>query len=503
MSRDCPHDGDDGLSSVQEDDEDAGSDIKETSTETEKLMIKVELSLETAVEETTNCANTLIAGSDLNSKIIPLPDKSTQCIQSPLSDEHDKHKRRTSPCSVDDCIADTDTSGSAVLMSCRNADQEPKLASNRIGISDLVIGNTDDAVTQSVWSDDGCKWICGVCSNLNYSNITSCLQCLTPKLIFKPDELVSAKCVKSDEEAIESNRNNVSRSVEEKFWNSGKSNVDQLLCDGTTNVEKCYSAAYNDYWIDPPVNGADEKWPCPLCTFENWPASAKCSMCYTARDVYYQSSNRQDSSNNNMDSIVENNRVLSESIANSSYAQRLRNRKMETDSRWLEACRGVVVGNIAPVEEYLASGGDPARQLTAGEVAILNRPSAFDVGYTLVHLALRYFCHHNYASVIERFNKLHLFYRFQHQETLAMLLSHLDCSNSASVVKRVPSYVAPDLDQDIRNYVMGTIRYGKGNFRCNFSSEIATFTLPSGKYLHYQLSCGANLAAQIVDLLVL
>ena len=77
-------------------------------------------------------------------------------------------------------------------------------------------------------------------------------------------------------------------------------------------------------------------------------------------------------------------------------------------------------------------------------------------------------------------SRLNLFTRFQHQETLAMLLSHLDCSNSASVVKRVPSYVAPDLDQDIRNYVMGTIRYGKGNFRCNFSSEIATFTLPAG-----------------------
>lgn len=62
---------------------------------------------------------------------------------------------------------------------------------------------------------------------------------------------------------------------------------------------------------------------------------------------------------------------------------------MDIDSRWLEACRGVVDGDIIPVEQFLAAGGDPARQLTQFEVAILNRPSAFDIGFTLIHLALR------------------------------------------------------------------------------------------------------------------
>lgn len=61
----------------------------------------------------------------------------------------------------------------------------------------------------------------------------------------------------------------------------------------------------------------------------------------------------------------------------------------ELDTRWLEACRGVVDGNIGPVEEFLAAGGDPSRQLTQTEVAALDRPSAFDIGFTLVHLALR------------------------------------------------------------------------------------------------------------------
>lgn len=51
---------------------------------------------------------------------------------------------------------------------------------------------------------------------------------------------------------------------------------------------------------------------------------------------------------------------------------------------------GVVEGDLAAIEAYKSSGGDIARQLTADEVRLLSRPSAFDVGYTLVHLAIRF-----------------------------------------------------------------------------------------------------------------
>lgn len=51
---------------------------------------------------------------------------------------------------------------------------------------------------------------------------------------------------------------------------------------------------------------------------------------------------------------------------------------------------GVVEGDLAAVESYKSSGGDIARQLTADEVRLLNRPSAFDDGFTLVHLAIRF-----------------------------------------------------------------------------------------------------------------
>ena len=109
--------------------------------------------------------------------------------------------------------------------------------------------------------------------------------------------------------------------------------------------------------------------------------------------------------------------------------RQLRRRLREADWVWLNACLGVVEGNYEPVEAYLSSGafifcllttasmdllysnsyfneilsllfyillinyeltgGDPMRQLTNADVKLLARPSAFDEGHTLVHLAIR------------------------------------------------------------------------------------------------------------------
>ena len=74
---------------------------------------------------------------------------------------------------------------------------------------------------------------------------------------------------------------------------------------------------------------------------------------------------------------------------NCEYERRLRLSR-QADWSWLDACIGVVEGDPNPVEAYLNSGGNPARFLTPNEIAILNRPSAFDAGHTLVHLAIRF-----------------------------------------------------------------------------------------------------------------
>lgn len=59
-----------------------------------------------------------------------------------------------------------------------------------------------------------------------------------------------------------------------------------------------------------------------------------------------------------------------------------------------------------------------------------------------------------------------------------MLLSQIEGSGSG--VKRVPSYVAPDLAADIRRHFSSTLRQRKGHFPCNFVTEFPTFALPAG-----------------------
>ncbi len=83
----------------------------------------------------------------------------------------------------------------------------------------------------------------------------------------------------------------------------------------------------------------------------------------------------------------------------------------------------MVEGDLAAIEAYKSSGGDIARQLTADEVQLLNRSSAFDVGFTLVHLAIR----------------------FQRQDMLAILLTEVSvridavCLGHPAGIKAIPS----------------------------------------------------------------
>lgn len=252
------------------------------------------------------------------------------------------------------------------------------------------------------------------------------------------------------------------------------------------------------------------KWMCTVCTYENWPKAVKCIMCNTP----CASTNAAASTpKNNAASSLRSQAVSSGSILpsperevsllntargggsqiaviddnstvrsrpnsrrsdrnqassdmptpanspnNCEYERRLkqiRQRMREADWNWLNACLGVVEGDPNPVEAYLSSGGDPARQLTPSEVTLLNRPSAFDSGHTLVHLAIR----------------------FHREDMLATLLSQIEGSGSG--VKRVPSYVAPDLAADIRRHMASTVRQRKGSFPCHFVTELTTFALPA------------------------
>ncbi|CRK95779.1 CLUMA_CG009236, isoform A [Clunio marinus] len=254
---------------------------------------------------------------------------------------------------------------------------------------------------------------------------------------------------------------------------------------------------------DPEHNNrkSEVKWQCMACTYENYPRSIKCSMCATKRDTTNSQkiiSNENEyienlddlisgASNfnminsltasedsytvkNNLKNLPNNYEIASSNNNNNNCGKyqlssneleahqerRIRQLKRQADWSWLNACIGVVENNLGAVEHYLARGGNVARALTSNEVILLNRPSAFDIGHTLIHLAIR----------------------FHRDELLPRLLAQIS-SNGPSGIKCVPSHIAPDIATDIRRHFGQILRIRKAPFNCNYVNEHATFSLPA------------------------
>ena len=89
---------------------------------------------------------------------------------------------------------------------------------------------------------------------------------------------------------------------------------------------------------------------------------------------------------------------------------------------------------------------------------LMNRPSAFQPGYTLIHLAIR----------------------FKRDDMLATLLRARDVMTPKSK-KIVPAHISPNTATDLLRQIAASLRQRKGDFPCFFTTELATFSLPAGK----------------------
>ncbi|NXD23861.1 ZRAN1 thioesterase, partial [Spelaeornis formosus] len=299
------------------------------------------------------------------------------------------------------------------------------------------------------------KWSCHMCTYLNWPRAIRCTQCLSQRRTRSPTESPQ----------------------------SSGSGSRPVPCA----VDPCEE--YNDR---NKLNTGAQHWTCSVCTYENWAKDRKCAVCDHPRpnnieaielaDTEEASSiiNEQDrarwrgscSSGNSQrrsppttkresDVKMDFQRIeLAGAVGSKEELEvdfkklkQIKNRMKKTDWLFLNACVGVVEGDLAAVEAYKSSGGDIARQLTADEVRLLNRPSAFDVGYTLVHLAIR----------------------FQRQDMLAILLTEV----SQHAAKCIPAMVCPEVTEQIRREIAASLHQRKGDFACYFLTDLVTFTLPA------------------------
>ncbi|XP_066548948.1 ubiquitin thioesterase ZRANB1 isoform X2 [Amia ocellicauda] len=299
------------------------------------------------------------------------------------------------------------------------------------------------------------KWSCHMCTYLNWPRAIRCTQCLCQR--------------------------QRTRSPTESPQSSGSG-----CRPAPPPVDPCEE--YNDR---NKLNTRAQHWTCTACTYENWPKTRKCVVCDHPRPNNMEAIeladpedpsaiiNEQDRARwrgscsggqrrspptSKRDSEVKMDFQRIELAAGAvgskeelevdfKKLKQIKNRMRKTDWLFLNACAGVVEGDLAAVEAYKSSGGDIARQLTADEVRLLNRPSAFDDGYTLVHLAIR----------------------FQRQDMLAILLTEV----SQQAAKCIPAMVCPELTEQIRREIAASLHQRKGDFACYFLMDLVTFTLPA------------------------
>ena len=358
-------------------------------------------------------------------------------------------------------------------------------------------GSQESVPSSSTTLSSG-KWSCQLCTYLNWPRSQKCIQCLSTRQKVIPSSVSSSSPTPDRSSPLSINVN---------IEGAGSaSKISPKTSPRTSpNSPEAAKAINNDKnkvvgVIDP----KQCKWTCRACTYENWPKSQKCVICGTSRGKLSPDSRRTASpdiigepptagggessdeggsgrnSSQRMRNSPSTSRGMSDSMeilqlggataAPNIYQEKqernkpddrklvsLRNRMCDRDWLWLNACQGVVEGNGVAVEAYLASGGDPARMLSQEEASLLNRPSAFHAGYTLVHLAIR----------------------FHREDMLAVLLTATDMA--AKGKKKVPSHISPDLAADILRGIATSLRQRKGDFPCYFLTDLATFALPAGE----------------------
>ncbi|XP_015038759.2 ubiquitin thioesterase trabid [Drosophila pseudoobscura] len=375
---------------------------------------------------------------------------------------------------------------------------------------------------------DSEKWECKVCTYLNWPRSVRCVQCCTKRggeamesrndndneadvdCIDRAGEALHALRISGSDTELVSTKDTAARQQQKpQLIGATASNRLSLspspTIDDATYLNNLANASHNQSPNKRPANQQQHqqhqqqqqrdssvavavplqpkhcyvaKWACNSCTYENWPRSIKCSMCGKTRereisgsqnDLHASSSQTIQDEHQNVDTVSVNNSFnkkhiyqlgSSETINNCDTLQERQERRQrqirrQVDWQWLNACLGVVENNYSAVEAYLSCGGNPARSLTSNEIAALNRNSAFDVGHTLIHLAIR----------------------FHREEMLPMLLAQI--SGSGPGIKRVPSYVAPDLAADIRRHFANTLRLRKSGLPCHYVQKHATFALPA------------------------
>ena len=292
------------------------------------------------------------------------------------------------------------------------------------------------------------RWACPSCTYRNWENNLKCVMCTTER----PNDFVPPSTT-----------------------------IDSLA---RNQAEKHDDLTVNNNEKNKSISKSKQKWTCPQCTFENVNKSKKCSLCCCPKPKPDESEILKTKNSQNVLNLKKSGRqrtrsamgkcvtpaiqpitaedeeqlIYGLSATSISPISQIKNNLQESDWMWLSACIGVVEGEPSSVKLFLSSGGNAARKLTSDEILVLNRPDVFEVGDTLVHLAIRY-----------------------DRDDLLTIVLPKEVSRKTF---NMPCHVSPDLAASVRKQAMQGLRQRKGDWPCYFYTDLVTFILPGGKKLY-------------------
>ncbi|CAH8849681.1 unnamed protein product [Trichobilharzia szidati] len=234
---------------------------------------------------------------------------------------------------------------------------------------------------------DGVKWPCAVCTYENWPAAFKCTLCGTPRSsTLIEDEMQRLHLSSKDSEKIDDCRAEAAFDATQLIkcqsctYLNQRQNFKceqcfQVLCDSPVldnEVSKQASSAFLCPLPPSPPHTLESlapsgKWTCTECTYENWPKSKHCVMCFAPPPPICDEIENKD-----------NNPIYTSSNSSSSNTNRRTKSNLSTisltsrDRLWLSACVAVATGEVAPVERYILANGRIERKLTKHECRFLN-----------------------------------------------------------------------------------------------------------------------------------
>lgn len=307
---------------------------------------------------------------------------------------------------------------------------------------------------------DSNKWSCDKCTYLNWVRSKKCVVCHSPNPTTETVPVLAAALAPlsiNTQTSMETCSNLQDRPNEAICSSHDYVSNNRCSPGPSSNTSKNKTVAASSI-----MKTYQKKWVCKICTYENWPRTAKCTICGATRSPSVSPSlspgARQNSPPNSPRGAAATT-VLPNKIGRKSETginlHRRQERLSELDWLWLKACIGTIEGDRIAVDAYLACGGDVARQLTAEEATLLGDGSSYQKGHSLLNIALQ----------------------SQREDVVALLLT---ASVTSKTKKRLPPHTCPDLTNEILRAVACSLRQRKGEFPCFFFTETVTFALPGG-----------------------